>query len=402
MPLLDLSQGFAYRGEGNANLVVALPQSRIILRFPKSKFSEKSQCEKLEAICRYINLVMRPEMPQYVDPVTIGMLDWAQFQLVRERVGLSRPASRLGKDIYYPAALVMPDCALRPPLSSAPSAPLLAIEIKPKLGLFSGPGLCKFCLKQYYKLHVTKEVDRRSQYCPMDLFSGDSARMSRAIKALLDAPQNNLRLLVDGVPPPYGQDPGKDGSQEVVASLLGSQDVLVPVLVACLLHSPNQVASIRSASPTLSTKAGKDRCTPSHAGSLPKGCILDTIQKLQGRSPLSDIEALELLESLLEKGEEIGQLQEEMTKPAAPGDRLQPLKDYLLLVTARDLSLILTLAEAGTSERPPVADCLRVREQWICFRWSVIDLDPKSLNRIPKNVEQQKLWMEAFLRNRNL
>ena len=162
------------------------------------------------------------------------------------------------------------------------------------------------------------------------------------------------------------------------------------------------MASIRSASPTLSTKAGKDRCTPSHAGSLPKGCILDTIQKLQGRSPLSDIEALELLESLLEKGEEIGQLQEEMTKPAAPGDRLQPLKDYLLLVTARDLSLILTLAEAGTSERPPVADCLRVREQWICFRWSVIDLDPKSLNRIPKNVEQQKLWMEAFLRNRNL
>merc|ERR1712223_2354679 len=123
----------------------------------------------------------------------------------------------------------MPDCALRPPLGSAPSAPLLAIEIKPKSGLFSGPGLCKFCLKQYYKLHVTKEVDRRSQYCPMDLFSGDSARMSRAIKALLDAPQNNLRLLVDGVPLPYGQDPGTDGSQEVVATLLGSQDVLVPV-----------------------------------------------------------------------------------------------------------------------------------------------------------------------------
>jgi len=403
MPLLDLSQGFAYRGEGNANLVVALPKSRIILRFPKSKYNEKSQCEKLEAICRYINLVMRPELPQYVDPVTIGMLDWAQFQLVRERVEPSRPASRLGKGIFYPAALVMPDCALRPPPGSSPSAPLLAVEIKPKLGLMSGPGLCKFCLKQYYKLQ-TKEVAERSQYCPLDLFSGDPARMLRATKALLAAPQNNLRLLLDGVLLPCGQDPGADATQEMVASLLGSQDALAPLLVSCLSHQPNQVASLQPVSPILASKAGKRRCSLSTGRSLPTGCILDTIQKLQGRSPLSDREALEQLDSLLEKGEELGQLQEEMTKPCGPaGDRLQPLKDYLLSVTARDLSLILTLAEAATSERPPpMVDCIRVKERWICFRWSVIDLDPKSLNRIPKNVEQQKLWMEAFLRNSNL
>ena len=403
MPLLDLSQGFAYRGEGNANLVVALPKSRIILRFPKSKYNEKSQCEKLEAICRYINLVMRPELPQYVDPVTIGMLDWAQFQLVRERVEPSRPASRLGKGIFYPAALVMPDCALRPPPGSSPSAPLLAVEIKPKLGLMSGSGLCKFCLKQYYKLQ-TKEVAERSQYCPLDLFSGDPARMLRATKALLAAPQNNLRLLLDGVLLPCGQDPGADATQEMVASLLGSQDALAPLLVSCLSHQPNQVASLQPVSPILASKAGKRRCSLSTGRSLPTGCILDTIQKLQGRSPLSDREALEQLESLLEKGEELGQLQEEMTKPCGPaGDRLQPLKDYLLSVTARDLSLILTLAEAATSERPPpMVDCIRVKERWICFRWSVIDLDPKSLNRIPKNVEQQKLWMEAFLRNSNL
>ena len=401
MPLLDLSQGFAYRGEGNANLVVALPKSRIILRFPKSKYNEKSQCEKLEAICRYINLVMRPELPQYVDPVTIGMLDWAQFQLVRERVEASRPASRLGKGIFYPAALVMPDCALRLPPGSSPSAPLLAVEIKPKLGLMSGSGLCKFCLKQYYKLQ-TKEVVERSQYCPLDLFSGDPARMLRAMKALLAAPQNNLRLLLDGVLLPCGQDPGADATQEMVASLLGSQDALAPLLVSCLSHQPNQVASLQPVSPILASKAGKRRCSLSTGRSLPTGCILDTIQKLQGRSPLSDREALDQLESLLEQGEELGQLQEEMTKPCGPaGDRLQPLKDYLLSVTARDLSLILTLAEAATSERPMV-DCIRVKERWICFRWSVIDLDPKSLNRIPKNVEQQKLWMEAFLRNSNL
>merc|ERR1712032_141260 len=223
--------------------------------------------------------------------------------------------------------------------------------------------------KQYYKLQ-TKEVTERSQYCPLDLFSGDPARMLRATKALLAAPQNNLRLLLDGVLLPCGQDPGADATQEMVASLLGSQDALAPLLVSCLSHQPNQVASLQPVSPILASKAGERRCSLSTGRSLPTGCILDTIQKLQGRSPLSDREAL---------------------------------KDYLLSVTARDLSLILTLAEAATSERPPpMVDCIRVKERWICFRWSVIDLDPKSLNRIPKNVEQQKLWMEAFLRNSNL
>lgn len=400
MPLLDLSQGFAYRGEGNANLVVALPKSRIILRFPKSKFTEKSQCEKLEAISRYINHVMRPELPHYVDPVTIGMLDWDQFQLVREKVEPSRPVGRLGKGIFYPAALVMPDCALRPPPGSEPSAPILAVEIKPKLGLMSGPGLCRFCLKQYHKLQ-TKEVVERSQYCPLDLFSGDPARMLRATKNLLAAPQNNLRLLLDGVLLPCGKDPSADATQEMVATLLGSQDALAPLLVACLLHQPNQTTSLLPVSPVMASKAGKRRCSVSSSRSLPAGCILDTIQKLQGRSSLSDLEALEQLDSLLEKGE-LGQLQEEMTKPCGPGDRLQPLKDYTLSVTARDLSLILTLAEAATSERPPKVDCIKVKERWICFRWSVIDLDPKSLKALRNKNSEQKLWMEAFLRNSSL
>jgi hypothetical protein len=127
------------------------------------------------------------------------------------------------------------------------------------------------------------------------------------------------------------------------------------------------------------------------------------VLRLQGHCSAGDAEAAQALQGLLEEGWELAGLQEQVSRPAAPGDgdRVALLRSYLLSVTARDLSLILTLAEAAGSERPRV-DCVRVRDKWVCFKWSVIDLDPKNLNRIPKYIEQKKLWLDAFRNSRDM
>jgi len=416
MTVLDLSPGFAYRGEGNANLVISVPNSRIVLRFPKSKFSDKSQAEKLDVIVRYVNLVMRPMLPQYVDLVSIGRLDWTQFQQMKEVVSECRPADRIAKNIFYPAALVMPDYALLPPQGARRgSDTLLTVEIKPKLGQAAvgkggrgDQGLCNFCLKQHFKL-TSGVVTSLSQYCPLDLFSGDTARMIRAVRSLIAAPQNNLRLLANGSVLHGSDSIHSPATHDVLDRLLGSEQVLAPVLVTCLTHQPGLAPRDLTSSSVLPQtgpgKTGMERtkCHGPVIQLLPNNCILGSVLRLQKFSQISDPEAAKLLQTLLDEGQDLDRLQELVSSPETVPleERVKLLRDYLITVTAKDLSLILTLAEA-TGEGNPGGDCLRIRDKWICFKWSIVDLDPKSLNRIPKYVEEKQKWLKTFQQRMSL
>jgi inositol-pentakisphosphate 2-kinase len=43
-----------------------------------------------------------------------------------------------------------------------------------------------------------KSVSAVAGYCPLDLYSGDKGRILHALKSLLDYPDNNLRVFLDG------------------------------------------------------------------------------------------------------------------------------------------------------------------------------------------------------------
>ena len=83
---------------------------------------------------------------------------------------------------------------------SSSSGPVISIEIKPKSGVLSGSdSFCRYCMHQKLKLKEGK-IERRSRYCPMDLFSGDPFAMQQALRSLAENPQNNLKMFFNGKP----------------------------------------------------------------------------------------------------------------------------------------------------------------------------------------------------------
>lgn len=95
----------------------------------------------------------------------------------------------------------------------------ICIEIKAKQGFLmsnddDNAKKCRFCYfqvsrsgssesflnlnsQQYLKLKNGR-IKRVSSYCPIDLFSGQAECMNRALKGLIDNPQNNWKMFQDG------------------------------------------------------------------------------------------------------------------------------------------------------------------------------------------------------------
>lgn len=100
-------------------------------------------------------------------------------------------------------------------MSAAPRlASLINLARKPKWGFMPNPThlsaatrkiksyRCRFCLHSHYRL--SKGKPSAHGYCPLDLYSGDEQRISRALRQLLKAwvesagSINNLRVFVNG------------------------------------------------------------------------------------------------------------------------------------------------------------------------------------------------------------
>lgn len=108
-------------------------------------------------------------------------------------------------------ALIMPDATVLSTFltNNTNKNPTVCVEIKPKFGAIH---LCstihpdnaplkqstsRYQLHQHLKLHQGN-IDLISKYDPLDLFSNDSERIHHALHALLNNPQNNLVLFIDG------------------------------------------------------------------------------------------------------------------------------------------------------------------------------------------------------------
>jgi len=153
------------------------------------------------------------------------------------------------------------------------------------------------------------EIDSISEYCPLDLFSGQKTRMKRAIFDLYEKPSNRFKLFKNGRLI-YTENAGlKAEMEDELAAFLGAAaeralDALSALLLTTLLspleQEVNSPREVDESFMKLDHKSlPRDKECDVTQEPLPQGCILQKLLTLQKHAELSDHGAKDVCERLL-------------------------------------------------------------------------------------------------------
>ncbi|KAI0807758.1 inositol-pentakisphosphate 2-kinase [Fomes fomentarius] len=302
-----------------------------------------------------------------------------------------------------------------------------AVEIKPKWGFLPAPThlsddtraiktrTCRFCMHTHLKASQGAS-DVSLGYCPLDLFSGDRARVTRALHTLwaiwLDtgAAVNNLRVFVGGRQL-------KPVAADATASLAPLADQLFP-------------AESDQDSPAHTPTELRDAFTHALLPLLLGTPVLRTLSTLQRTLDALDVEGLAALWAALRPaGHKLGQGEAEPDMAewtafvdvylARYGPPLPSTSDpnpnssergettrteeelrfqmaaYLLSASFKDCSVILRMPPPP----PPRTVASSGDEEGVRGRVTVIDLDVKSIDRLSKWAELDREIVDAYRRD---
>ena len=428
MQPVDLSPGLVYRAEGNANIVVAIKGTGMVLRYdkrlrdntevlkclfrlPKSRSGEQCEQENLFAVERFVNNIFKPILDDFISTISVVILDESQLETIRTSVTSFRPLKRLSKNIYTPYALLMTDQCLLP--KDAVKNPIIAVEIKPKQGFLGQKSnsdnlTCNFCTKQNYLSKTGKDGGLKSEYCPLDLFSGNLSRMERAFDKLMKIPKNNLRVFMDGSLLNDENSTETEECDAMIREIFQSRTVFKRTLIE-MLTSTSSSGELGINSHDMEDKLKRETRVPSTPNkhsclddkvTLPRNCVLDRILRLQTCST-SDVEAEKLVTNITRRGINQTEIQKiisgdhqmnyDLSEEAT--ENILELQQYCMSVTAKDLSIIVTLCQKDVKDlKPDNSDQITVHDKMFRYKVSVIDLDPKSLDKIPNYIKNKRLW----------
>ncbi|XP_037535656.1 inositol-pentakisphosphate 2-kinase [Nematolebias whitei] len=365
-----------------------------------------------------------------------------------------RPAWRCDKvmDIYSGCALCLPN--LTSPCPQPPThSPPLCVEIKPKCGFLPSPKhvskdmktkVCRYCMHQHYKVAHGK-WKRRSLYCPLDLFSGNRQRMHFAIRHLIEEPQNNFKVFKGGQCVYSSKEGGDDppdvsvllhhlrpyfqgGNNRINGHMTGKAVLndFIQVLVNALLSSGGgargQVTDIRGEGRSFcqASLLNKERIRHGSQG-LPSDSVLFRILQTQMLDTL-DIEGLYPLyrqveqhlqdfpkdrtrlqidgpysEAFLEKVQKCSMEDDGSVEFAAA-----KIHQYRIAMTAKDCSLMVALVPRGEEEEDDDEDLSSqrrpLRSPAFSSSVSILDLDPKPFDSIPRQLRLDQKIVSSYLR----
>ncbi|CAB3380320.1 Hypothetical predicted protein [Cloeon dipterum] len=408
VPRLDLSNlKWIYRGEGNANLVIALSHERCIVRLrkvDKNKLGRLSDTDRYLEVQRlkqelafYQNVLIPLMGSSFLKQSVVYKLDRDQVQMINQIIQHQRPAHRSHKVAFCAADLVAvyPDYTLLPENLDGETS-TFCVEIKPKQGWIHPNDRilpkCTFCMKQYLKLK-NRSIARLSDYCPLNLYSGNKQRMQDAIRALLFSPQNNLKIFKDGCLI-YGEDV-KTNLTEMLRCWFGSKhkltdkevliDAFCNLVIEGLCREVPDNTSCSSRDDAKENSPWQPVCNWSRQP-LPKNCVLGRILAIQ----------------MLEVPRDQVDLKVHDAYPFLHRDEyLTPVQRYLLSATTKDCSVLMSFQHVS-QDRMKILPSRHViheqnSQQSFVFNIGVSDLDPKPLTCIEKHRKRDLEILMAML-----
>ncbi|XP_047103916.1 inositol-pentakisphosphate 2-kinase-like [Schistocerca piceifrons] len=422
MEMEDLEKkSWHYLGEGNANIVIAIPEDFKVLRFRKSNNLTDQQL-LLEYL--YTKHIIEPMLRGFVQVPVVIYMKGEHIVKLQEAMKKCRPVHRQNKSISSNFVMMFNDYTKLPPeivYKKQNPLPVFCVELKPKQGWLHPDDRylpkCKYCANQYLKV-MENSVRCQSRYCPYDLFSGNYTRMKKAIHNLLSTPQNNLRIFKNGVLV-YGDGRSSNDLSSVLlqwfsASLDKSTNRLVhkfcDIIIRALTHvKKNSAPEIKDATilldsqyplhlpkslvETAAKNFSENKCTFAE-GQLPKHCVLDLIirgQQQQTRGASWIYHTYKKYESF--KDYEYIPM---VLKKSVNSDLLE-IHRYLLAATFKDCSVMLTFQQATESPCGMHLEQIVTDDEGMLYAFDVhvTDLDPKPWSCIEKHRKRDLRILQA-------
>lgn len=390
---------WCYKGEGNANVIIALPEESTVVRVMKDGGDGLKTAAEMEKILSmhvdYCKATCRLFFGHYADVPVLMSMSAEELRNINLCLRQDRPANRKQKSLGWVSGLVTvhPDYTLLPELVDVGSKTVIyCVEIKPKQGwsheadnIDGYPDMCAFCTHQYLKLS-RGDVQEISQYCPLDLFSGYHKRVERAVRNLFQTPQNNLKVFQDGVPldnngvgwmaasETFGFRDSRQFYAFIAACLLGDfeekQEMSSDILDNCMLDNKPRLLCNSNTTP------------------MPEHCVLQKILNMQQMQTISFVNVCSEYDKQTQSTESsaalqyahVGRLVSMTTTTDEQNTVLSPVDRYLVAATARDCSVFVTFHQT-THNKGPHHYAVRIK---------VSDLDPKPISTIQKHLKRNK------------
>ncbi|KAF9577670.1 Inositol-pentakisphosphate 2-kinase, partial [Lunasporangiospora selenospora] len=372
------------------------------------------------------------------------------LQKLAVSVASDRPDHRQHKDIdcsQRMGFLILDHTKFVRPLSNRRS---ICVEIKPKWGFLPTSAFireehaikrrkCRFCMYQYSKIHLGIEDDK-SEYCPIDLFSGEDPLVQGALDALVKTPQNNLRVFVDGV----SQQPvsaevvdqiiagstksNSLGTDQKAATTTGRQVAFTDVLTHILVRSSllKRLGRLQQGLDSLDVQVihqfyQQVLLDSTNASRLPEPTLEEFQNTAQAFMERMDFDAM------MTEDRDIFEMQLKSSLGFGPEDELEDIprelemhfiREFLLSATLKDCSIMITIRKCGDEEAIATTEqqendkdessfCLgvfseathkvKIGDEMFEYKIICVDLDPKKIKSVPMYLKKDKDIVDHYL-----